>query len=158
MQEEKGINIAPIKGRIRKYLKYKGLSQKFFFERIRVADSSLKGKPAMSEFGGEILTRIALEFPSLSTRWLLTGLGSMEELPPRLKEGSNIMGDNNIVGFHSSTIGISPASCPNHNISVESSETLVQMNTYLVAQCEEKDRQIAELLKTITTLATLKHP
>lgn len=73
MQDDKDIIFAPIKGRVYKYLIDNNITQSYFFEKTGVSPSSFKSKAKLSEFGGEILARIAAEFPEISPDWLLLG-------------------------------------------------------------------------------------
>lgn len=145
MQEDKGINIAPIKGRVRKYLKFKGISQRVFFEKLKIATSSFKGKPAESEFGGEILSKIALEYKELSPRWLLTGEGDMEEYNSNPKQQSNsILGNNNIVASGQAKL---TAISPSNEKPYTYSDT--EFIRTLLTQIQEKDRQIILLTELL---------
>ena len=51
MQEETNKFIAPIKGRVRKYLDNNGIKLSSFFAETGVSESSFRGKSASSEFG-----------------------------------------------------------------------------------------------------------
>lgn len=159
-------NYAPIKMRMRKYLKYKGITQDVFFRDAEISSSTFSGKSRESEFGGAILTRIALLYPSLSTRWLLTGVGEMEETETgSTHQSMTAMSNNGVVnhGYHANsyvTLHHAPKAVDQQcqEKSTENSNSFIEI---LADQCREKDKQIAEkdrqlenLLKTIALLSS----
>lgn len=153
MQDLVGDKFAPIKGRVRMYLKYKGFSQRKFLREAQVADSTFKGKPALSEFGGEILAKVAMMFPDLSTRWLLTGVGAMEAQEIRSSNSTQenyITGDNNIL-----TSGYSYIKAQSPKRQDTSSKTEEQTLTLLVEQCAQKDLQISAKDEQIKLLSDM---
>lgn len=152
MQEDLRLNFPPIKGRVHKYLKYKGITHRVFFEKTGISTSSFSSKSAGSEFGGEILSKIAMKFPLMSSRWLLTGQGEMEEL---IGQGvSSVVGHNSIVnnGSANSMVMHNHARQEYSSQAQLTSEDTATLISILSKQCEEKDRQIEQLLKAITSI------
>lgn len=69
--------LAPIKQRILKYLEYKEVEKKKFFDKINVSASNFRSKSLYSEVGGDVIAKISSLYPEISPNWLLTGKGSM---------------------------------------------------------------------------------
>lgn len=146
MQENERLNFPPIKGRVYKYLKHKGISQKKFFDTTGVSSSSFSSKNANSEFGGEIISRISIEYPLMSTRWMLTGEGEMEETP---KIPSIVNGSNNILAHgHNTRI--------HQDLKPEQPNRLLDSShSWIIQELENKNRQITEKDEQIRRLTEM---
>ena len=87
---------APIKERVRMYLKVKGVKIRDFLKATGVSESNFKSK--YSEFGGEAIAEILSVYSDISPYWLILGQGEMLTGHRPLIEIGNIKGDNNIYG------------------------------------------------------------
>ena len=96
MQEEAFKISAPIKERVRMYLKVKGVRIRDFLKATGVSESNFKSK--YSEFGGEAIAEIMSAYDDISPYWLILGKGEMLTEHRPLIEIGNIKGDNNIYG------------------------------------------------------------
>ena len=149
MQENTDKYIAPIKGRIRKYLDFKGIKLSIFFSETGVAESAFRGRAARSEFGGEILSTIVRTYPDLSARWLLTG---EDDLTPEAKD--SIMGRSNIMAKSGSNV-VYNHTCAEPCVgapSLDQKAGVIDLVDTIKAQLEEKDRQLSEKDKQIEML------
>ncbi|MDE5421742.1 hypothetical protein L3073_05945 [Ancylomarina sp. DW003] len=75
--QEKGQNIAPIKGRILQYIDYKKIKKSYFLEKTTISASNFKSSGLKSEIGGDKMALILSKFPDINAKWLLTGNGEM---------------------------------------------------------------------------------
>ena len=148
MQEETNKFIAPIKGRVRKYLNDRGIRLTSFFAETGVSESAFRGKSASSEFGGEILSVIVRTYPDISAHWLLTGEGDaaagVEHTIVRGK--ANVMAKNGAKVTYTHTCADTHSSCSGENTSVSA------LLEAFRDQLSEKDRQIAEKDRQIEVL------
>lgn len=84
---------SPIKGRIMKYIDYKGIKKEDFYEKTSITASNFKGSGAKSEMGGDKIVKILTVYSDLNPEWLLLGTGVMvkTKTPPDAvaKEGVN---------------------------------------------------------------------
>lgn len=150
MQEINDKINAPIKGRLRIYLKDKGIAIKGFCARIGVSDSAFRGSGLKSELGGEIIARTLQELPALSPRWLVTGAGSAEE-DLRFKDPSNM--ESNDQSSLAYVIAHGEKSSESANISACSQlEVCLKLLQERDRQLAEKDKQIDQLHKMLQSL------
>ena len=149
MQENEDKYIAPIKGRVRKYLEFMGIKLSTFFSETGVTESAFRGRSARSEFGGEILSTIVRTYPDLSARWLLTGEDSLEgETKDYIAGRSNIMtkGGSNVVYNH--TCAEPCAGAP----PIDQQAEIGALIDTVREQLEKKDMQLSEKDKQIEML------
>lgn len=147
MQEETNKFIAPIKGRVRKYLDNNGIKLSSFFAETGVSESSFRGKSASSEFGGEILSIIVRTYPDISAHWLLTG-----EEDIAITQASIIGGKANVMAKDGAKVTYTHScvdSCGSFSEGNASATTLLET---FREQLGEKDRQMAEKDKQIEML------
>lgn len=153
MQENTGKYIAPIKGRVRKYLSIKGIRLSVFFAETGISESSFRGKSASSEFGGEILSTIVRTYPDISAHWLLTGEGEVVGRTESAIIGgkANVMAKEGakVTYTHTCTDLCESYSEGNTNVSTLL-ETLKEQLAEKDKQMAEKDRQIEMLHKILS--------
>lgn len=70
---------SPIKGRVIEYIDYLGITKEYFYETTGLHASNFKGKGGLSELGGDKIAKILTVFNKLSSKWLLTGEGPIED-------------------------------------------------------------------------------
>lgn len=69
--------LAPIKGRVLKYVENKGFEKKSFFEKLGVASSNFRGNALFSEISSDVIAKILTADKQANPEWLLTGKGEM---------------------------------------------------------------------------------
>ena len=148
MQEEKNKFIAPIKGRVRKYLDNKGIRLSSFFAETGVSESSFRGKSAFSEFGGEILSIIVRTYPDISAHWLLTG----EEEDITRTQASIISGKANVMAKDGAKVTYTHSCVDNCGPFSEGNTSVTTLLETFREQLGEKDRQMAEKDRQIEML------
>lgn len=79
-----------IKDRILIFLKNKGIKMAEFCEITGISKSNFKGIAMESDLGGDKIVKILTAFPTLSSEWLILGLGQMEK-------GDNILTLNHTI-------------------------------------------------------------
>lgn len=79
-----------IKDRILIFLKNKGIKMAEFCEITGISKSNFKGIAMESDLGGDKIVKILTTFPTLSSEWLILGLGQMEK-------GDNILTLNHTI-------------------------------------------------------------
>lgn len=141
MQESGDKIQAPIKGRLRNYLKENQIAIKTFCAKIGMSDSAFRGSGLRSELGGEIITRVLLELPELSARWLLTGESTSAKEIERPSDVS--AGEQSSLAY---AIAQGDKSSASANISSCSQTEL------LLKLLQEKDKQIQQLHSMIQIL------
>lgn len=148
MQESASKFIAPIKGRVRKYLNDRGIRLSSFFAETGISESSFRGKSASSEFGGEILSVIVRTYPDISAHWLLTGEGDATAGAEHtiVRGKANVMAKNGAKVTYTHTCADTCSSSSGENTSVNA---LIEA---LRDQLSEKDRQMAEKDRQIEAL------
>ncbi len=82
--------MSEIKSRIIEFIEELKLEKNSFYKSVGIASSNFRGKSRQSEIGGEILLKIANQFPQLSIEWLVTGKGNMWKQKPKLQTFSEI--------------------------------------------------------------------
>lgn len=148
MQDDPNKYIAPIKGRVRKYLLDNGIKFSSFFSDTGVSESSFRGKSALSEFGGEILSTIIRTYSGISAHWLLTG----EEESATRTEDAIIGGKANVMAKDGAKVTYSLTHADPCGFSFEESPGASSLLNALKEQLGEKDKQIAEKDKQIEML------
>ncbi len=73
-KQEKMKNVSKIKKRILKYIDYKGINKRKFYQLTNIANGTLDKSSGLSEFGIE---KFISTFDDINPEWLLTGKGSM---------------------------------------------------------------------------------
>lgn len=109
MQEKRRINFAPIRGRVYKYLQYKGIKHVDFLRETGLSDATFKTQSAKSELGGEALVSILKHYPNISPQWLLMGEGPMERAENVSSiqiQKNRVIGANNVVAQGTSTASV----------------------------------------------------
>lgn len=148
MQDIADKYIAPIKGRVRKYLSDKGIKLASFFADTGVSESSFRGKSASSEFGGEILSSIVRRYPDISAHWLLTGEG---ESTTRV-EDAIIGGKANVMAKDGAKVTYTHTYTDPCGFPFEGNSSAISLLEALKEQLSEKDKQMAEKDKQIEML------
>ena len=69
--------MAKIKERLLDYLKMSKITKQEFCEKTGISYANMVGNSLKSEFGGEQITSILMNFPTLNPDWLLLGKGEM---------------------------------------------------------------------------------
>lgn len=141
MQVQEDKSMPEIKARVRKYLYDKGIRLSDFFKETGIAESTFRGKAAMSEFGGAAIASILRAYPDMPALWLLTGSEPSVELPSISISGHL---SNATVGNGSSVSIEAPGKCRN--------EYTTEVDRLYNSLLKEKDNQIAILSRTITLL------
>lgn len=89
--------LSPIKGRVEKYLNYKGITKELFFSDTGISSSNFKGSGRKSELGGDKIAKILTIYPDLNSGWLLTGKGDMLKGSDRATEISGTPGAEEMI-------------------------------------------------------------
>lgn len=144
MQEKENKILAPIKGRVRIYLKAKGIKLKDFLEETGITMSNYKARH--SEFGGEAIAQILSSYVDISPFWLILGRGDMLQAP--LIEIGNIRGDNNVYRDNVLSAGASHAN-DIVKLQGEHIQRLEEQITYLMKIIEKRDEQIDILVSAL---------
>lgn len=148
MQEGTNKFIAPIKGRVRKYLDDNGIRLSSFFAETGISESSFRGKSASSEFGGEILSVIVRTYPDISAHWLLTG----EEEGIARAQASIISGKANVMAKDGAKVTYTHSCVDSCGALSEGNTSVTTLLETFREQLGEKDRQMAEKDKQIEML------
>lgn len=136
MQENRSKISAPIKERVRIYLKAKGLKVRDFLDATGISESNFKSR--YSEFGGEAIAEIMSAFDDISPYWLILGQGEMLREHRPLIEIGNIKGDNNVYGDGNTL--------PSDNRGIADKEALLQSQANQIRILEEQVQHLKELL------------
>lgn len=131
--------LAPIKGRVIKFIENQKIEKKSFFDKLGVASSNFRGNALYSEISADIIAKILAFYPNSNPEWLLIGKDPMlrEEQKSRLSQ--NISGNSNIQSGNDTSI---TGDCK-------------QQIEKLEAKLEEYEEKLAEKDKTISQLVNL---
>ena len=152
MQEVSDKINAPIKSRLRNYLRENNIAVKSFCASIGISDSAFRGSGLKSELGGEIITRVLQEFPQLSARWLITGV---DDINPESKPTSPATLSAQDQGNLAYAVAHGDSSSASANISLcQQLEMCMQLLQERDRQLQEKDNQIQQLHKMMQILLT----
>lgn len=150
MQETGDKINAPIKSRLRNYLKQNNIAIKAFCSTIGISDSAFRGSGLKSELGGEIITRVLQELPQVSARWLITGVDSS------ISEGNaghHVNISNQEQGNLAYAIAHGDSSSASANVSMcQQLEMCMQLLQERDRQLQEKDNQIQQLHQMLQVL------
>lgn len=148
MQESKTKISAPIKERVRMYLKVKGLRVRDFLEATGVSESNFKSK--YSEFGGEVIAEILSAYGDISPYWLILGQGEMLQAHRPLIEIGNIRGDNNVYGDSNAISPSSPSQDALQQSQLEQIRILEEQIRHLKTLLSKRDEQMDQVLKLLS--------
>ena len=165
--QESGQKISPIKGRVLKYAREKGISKTAFCHSVSISYENFRGKSLSSELGGDAICKILSVYSDLSAEWLLTGSGCMlKEAYKGTKTVNNIRGGNNHISnggqsTQNNTIKDETAPYTAKRWEAGINSLISQFREFISKQDEQirikdeqiraKDEQISHLLSIITS-------
>jgi hypothetical protein len=129
-----------VKERLREYIKYKGITERYFCERMGGVSLNYVNSIRKS-IQTDKLKRITAAFPELNPLWILTGEGEM-----LIEKGSsiNLIGDN-LTGNTSITgSGV--------NVNADYNGEIIRMLVRYQEIIREKDMQIGRLISIIEAI------
>lgn len=111
MQANRDKKLAPIKGRIHKYLKDSGISQSDFFSKVGVSESTFRGLAGESEFKGDTIAKFLSVYKEAPIEWILLGDSESrvnQMLPASAETGIPLIPVDAMAGWLTGEVQISP--------------------------------------------------